>query len=297
MFSALNALNKNDAWRIMKVIENKTFDEERALYGSYGVRLINCRFEGEGDGESALKESSNITVQNCLFDLRYPFWHDREVIVSDSEFSEKCRAPFWYSNEINIECSKLHGTKALRECKAVTIKESDIVSSEFGWFVDGVKMSDTSAVGEYFMMRSSGLEFNRVRLNGKYSFQYISDSVFENCVFDTKDAFWHAKNVVVKNSIVNGEYLAWYAENITFENCKISGTQPFCYCKGLKLVDCEMINADLSFEKSDVEATLTAPILSIKNPKSGFIKLPFAEEIIVDDAESNCIVTQTAPKY
>ena len=97
-----------------------------------------------------------------------------------------------------------------------------------------------------------------------------------------------------QDSTVNGEYLAWYAENITFENCKISGTQPFCYCKGLKLINCEMANADLSFEKSGVEATVTTPVISIKNPKSGFIELPYAEEIITDDAESKCKIVQTA---
>ena len=143
------------------------------------------------------------------------------------------------------------------------------------------------------MLRSSGLDFKGFTLNGKYSFQYITDAVFENCVFDTKDAFWHAKNVTVRNSVVNGEYLAWYAENITFENCKISGTQPFCYCSGLKLINCEMAGADFSFEKSDVEATLTAPVISIKNPRSGFIKLPYAEEIIRDSADSVCEIIET----
>ena len=77
--------------------------------------------------------------------------------------------------------------------------------------------------------------------------------------------------------------MAWYAENITFERCKIIGTQPLCYCKNLKLIDCEMIDADLSFEKSDVEATLTSPIVSIKNPKLGIIRVPMVEDIIQDD--------------
>ena len=36
----------------MKIIENKSFDEERALYASDGVRIVNCRFEGAADGES-----------------------------------------------------------------------------------------------------------------------------------------------------------------------------------------------------------------------------------------------------
>jgi hypothetical protein len=143
------------------------------------------------------------------------------------------------------------------------------------------------------MLRSLGLDFKRFTLNGKYSFQYITDAVFENCVFNTKDAFWHAKNVIVRNSVVNGEYLAWYAEDITFINCKIIGTQPFCYCKGLKLVECEMIDADLAFEKSSVEATLTAPVVSIKNPTSGYIRLPSCNEVIMSDTNAKCEITVT----
>ena len=60
----------------MKLIENKTFDEERALYGSDGVRAVACRFDGPADGESAFKESKNIETEDCFFNLRYPFWHD-----------------------------------------------------------------------------------------------------------------------------------------------------------------------------------------------------------------------------
>ena len=78
---------------------------------------------------------------------------------------------------------------------------------------------------------------------------------------------------------------------MTFENCKIIGTQPLCYCKGLKLVNCEMIDTDLSFEKSEVEATLTAPIVSIKNPLSGHISVPAVGELIYDDENAKGVVT------
>ena len=144
-------------------------------------------------------------------------------------------------------------------------------------------MKDTSAESEYFMMRSEGLRFDSVKLKGKYSFQYIADSVFESGEFDTKDAFWHAKNVVIRNSLVKGEYLAWYCENVTFENCTIIGTQPLCYCKRLKLINCKMIDTDLAFEKSDVEATVTTNVLSIKNPASGMINVAGLDELIMDD--------------
>lgn len=274
----------------MMRVENQTFDKEREFYGSSDVTAVNCKFEGPADGESAFKESRNVTVDGCLWNLRYPFWHDIGVTMKNTELTELCRAAFWYSEKIEITESKLHGVKAMRECSDVTIRKSDIVSPEFGWSVSNICVEDSTAAGEYFMMRSSDIAFQNVEFTGKYSFQYVENAVIEDCVLHTKDAFWHAKNVVIKNCVVEGEYLAWYAENITFENCKISGTQPFCYCKNLKLINCEMADADLSFEKSEVEATLTAPIISIKNPKSGYIKVPAVGELILDDPEAKCRV-------
>lgn len=269
-----------------EIIENKTFDEERALYNSDGLLLKSCRFDGPADGESALKESRNVELESCFFNLRYPFWHDDGVKITDAEMTEMCRAAIWYSRNMEIAHSKLHGIKALRECANIKMRGCDVISPEFGWSVHGMEMRDTTVQGEYFMMRSDDLHFDNVTLKGKYSFQYIENSEFDHCNFDTKDAFWHAKNITVRNSTVKGEYLAWYSENITFINCKIIGTQPLCYCKGLKLIDCEMIDTDLSFEKSEVEATLTAPIVSIKNPLSGHIYVPCVDEIIRDDENS-----------
>lgn len=276
----------------MKVMTNKSFDEERALYGADDLEVINCRFDGPADGESAFKEGRNISVKDCYFNLRYPFWHDDTLKIASSELTPLCRAALWYSSNIEINNTKLHGIKALRECKNVRIKNSDIVSAEFGWSVSDAALEDSTVESEYFMMRSSKLHFKNVRMKGKYSFQYITDSVFENCNFDTKDAFWHAKNVIVRNCTVKGEYLAWYCENVTFENCKIIGTQPLCYCKGLRLIDCEMIDTDLSFERSEVEATLIAPIVSIKNPLSGTIYVPSVGETIFDiDLAKGRIIT------
>ena len=194
-----------------------------------------------------------------------------------------CRAALWYSENVRIERTKLHGIKALRECADVSLLDCDIISPEFGWNCGKVVMERCTAESEYFMMRSAGLDFRNVNMKGKYSFQYIKDALFENCVFDTKDAFWHAENVVVRNCTVKGEYLAWYCKNVTFENCSISGTQPFCYCKGLRLINCGMTDTDLAFERSDAEAYITTPVISIKNPYSGVISVPSAGEIIRDD--------------
>ncbi len=267
----------------MKVIENQTFDMERAFYGSNGVLVTNCSFDGPADGESAFKEGKDVVAEHCFFNLRYPFWHDHGLKITDSEMTELCRAALWYSDNVEITDSKMHGIKALRECSNVHIRNCDIISPEFGWSVQGIHMEDTKAASEYFMMRSKDLTFRGVTFKGKYSFQYIENATFENCAFDTKDAFWHGKNITVKNSVVKGEYLAWYSEGLTLIGCRIIGTQPFCYCKNLKLIDCEMIDTDLAFEKSEVEAVITTKVESIKNPLSGRIEVPEVGELIRDD--------------
>lgn len=233
-------------------------------------------------------------VEHSFFELSYPFWHDHDLTIRDSEMTEKCRAALWYSDHITIENTKLHGIKALRECSDIVIRGCDMISPEFGWLAHNIEMEDCDAESEYFMMRSDNLHFINVQMKGKYSFQYIEDSVFENCTFDTKDAFWHAKNVTVRNSVVKGEYLAWYCENVTFENCKIIGTQPLCYCKGLKIVDCEMIDCDLAFERSEVEASIATSVVSIKNPLHGSkITVPEVGEIIRDIEEGTGTVQVT----
>ncbi len=279
----------------METICGQRFDQERALYGKQDILVRDCAFEGPADGESAFKEGRNIQVDNSFFDLRYPFWHDWNLKITGCELTENCRAALWYSNRITIRRSKLHGIKALRECGDVTMEDCDIISPEFGWSVDGITLNRCTAQSEYFMMRSRALHFTDVTFRGKYSFQYIEDAVFDNCRFDTKDAFWHAKNVVVKNSVVKGEYLAWYCENVTFENCHIIGTQPLCYCKGLRLINCRMDEADLAFEKSQVEAELTAPLISIKNPYQGCIRVPQVGEVIRDDLAARAEICIQSP--
>ncbi len=270
----------------MKIIENQIFDEERALYGSSELLVKNCSFDGPADGESAFKECSQIEVEDCFFNLRYPFWHDQGLTIRHSEMTDNCRAALWYSSHVMVTDSKLHGIKAFRECSDVSIQNCDIVSPEFGWSVQRICMEDTAAVSEYFMMRSEDLTFRRVHFQGKYSFQYIKNAVFEDCVFDTKDAFWHGENITVRNSTIKGEYLAWYSNGLTLINCKIIGTQPLCYCRNLKLIHCEMIGTDLAFEKSQVDAEIITKVDSIKNPLSGRITVPDVGEVILDDVKA-----------
>lgn len=48
-------------------------------------------------------------------------------------------------------------------------------------------------------------------------------------------------------------------------------------------INCEMIDTDLAFEKSEVEAVINTKVDSIKNPLSGQIQVPELGELIMDD--------------
>lgn len=276
-----------------KTIQGQTMDWERALYGSAGLEAVDCRFDGPADGESAFKECRDIRAKGCFFNLRYPFWHDLGLEMEDCLLTPQCRAALWYSSAITIRNSRLHGIKALRECSDAVLEDCDVESEEFGWFSRGLRLRRVALRGAYCMLQCRDLGLEDVTLKGKYSFQYIRDAEFDGCEFDTKDAFWHAENVVVRNSTLKGEYLAWYCKNVTFENCTIQGTQPLCYCQGLKLINCRMVDTDLAFERSQVEATVTTPILSIKNPRQGHITAPAIAQQIWDDPQANAQVTVT----
>lgn len=277
----------------MRVIRDCSFDEERALYGEHDIKLVNVSFSGKADGESALKEASDIECDNVFFNLRYPLWHDRNVVIKNSTMTENCRAALWYTDKVEITESHLNGIKALRECSDVRIKDTDIVSPEFGWRSSSIFADNVKAEGEYFMFESRKLDLRNIDFKGKYSFQYIEDARFENCRFDTKDAFWHSKNTTVINSVIKGEYLAWYSENLTLIDCRIIGTQPLCYARNLKMVNCTMTDTDLSFEKSDVDASIIGDILSIKNPKSGKITVKGKiGSVILDDDRSRAEIIE-----
>ncbi|MGN0401404.1 MAG: DUF3737 family protein [Acetatifactor sp.] len=271
-----------------QLVENRTFDEERALYYSQNCDIKNCIFAGPADGESVLKESRNITLEDCSFSLRYPLWHVKGFTMERTQMDEKTRAAIWYADNGVIRDCTLGGIKAVRECHNIVLENCRVVSPEFGWKSSEILLKDTEITSEYIFLDSSNVRLEHVTMQGKYSFQYMENLEINNSVLDTKDAFWHSRNVTVRDSIVRGEYLAWFSEGLTLMNCRIIGTQPLCYCKNLKLVNCTMEDTDLAFEYSDVEADIRGHIESVKNPRSGIITADSVGGIIRENPVMEC---------
>lgn len=270
------------------LIAGKQYDEERALYHLQHTDIKDCVFAGPADGESALKESADINLQNCSFSLRYPLWHVKGFTMADSKMDEKTRAAIWYAEDGTIIESMLSGIKAVRECSHIRLERCHVESQEFGWKSYDITLTDTDIVSEYLFFDSRDIKLDNVKMKGKYSFQYVENLEIADCELDTKDAFWHSKNVTVKDTVVKGEYLGWFSDGLTLINCKIIGTQPLCYCKNLTLIGCTMEDTDLAFEYSDVEADIRGHVISIKNPKSGTIMADSIGEIIREKPVMEC---------
>ena len=265
------------------LIKDVANDQERAYYASRDIDFDNATIAGPTDGESAFKESQNISVINSQFELRYPFWHNTNIELKDSTMSATCRAAFWYCDGIKISNVISDGVKAIRECKNITMVNSKFTSEECFWRCDTIKVKNSEITGFYAFFGSKNIKINNLTFKGKYSFQYVENMEINDSELDTKDAFWHTKNVTVRDSKIIGEYLGWYSENLTLINCHIKGTQPLCYCKNLKLVDCTFEDCDLSFEYSEVNGNIIGEIISIKNPLKGKLEMTTYPELIVDE--------------
>lgn len=261
-------------------VKNRTFDEERSLYNfSFGV-LDGCVFSGPADGESPLKEARNIEVKNCLFDLRYAFWHVNNANVKDVRFSNTARAPFWYCKNISLLNIQSDSVKVFRECKNVAITNSSFNSEEPFWKCNHLLVKNSKLSGFYAFFECNNVEIENVSFAGKYSFQYNRHLKIQGSNLDTKDAFWHCKNVVVRDSTIKGEYIGWYSKNMTFINCTIESHQPFCYSKNLRFINCKMPNCDLAFENSTVKGNIVGEINSIKNPIRCNLAVDKVKEIV-----------------
>lgn len=270
-----------------KLVCDKQFDEERALYGITDTKIQKCIFDGPKDGESAFKECRDIEVLDCYFNLRYPFWHVDNATIKNSRMTDGCRAALWYDSHIFVEDCEMNGIKAFRECLDIRVSNCDIVSPELFWKCNQVNIDHSRIESEYLLFESKNVTIDDMEMKGKYSFQYVENMTITNSKLDTKDAFWHGKNITVVDSIVKGEYLGWYSENLKFIRCKIIGTQPLCYCKGLVLEDCTMEQTDLSFERSEVDATIIGRIEGIKNPLRGRIHVGEIGDLLIEEQYVN----------
>ena len=266
----------------MKKYEHGTYIGERALFMSKDASFFECTFK---DGESPLKESSNLDISHCHFEWKYPIWYCSDVVVKDSNFLITARSGIWYTHNIQMERCDISAPKTFRRASHIYLKDCKIPNAlETMWNCEHIKMENVEVTGDYLGLNSSHVEIDNLHLDGNYCFDGGSDIVIRNSVLNSKDSFWNSKNVLIENCIVNGEYIAWNSENLTFKNCTITSHQGFCYIKNLKLINCTLIDCDLIFEYCEnIEIDVDSRIDSVKNPISGRIISRGIDTLIMEE--------------
>lgn len=279
----------------MTVIENQIYEGERPLFFKKDLKLEHIKVL---NGESAIKEGSNITCNDSYFNGKYPFWHIQKALITNCTFDTNARAAIWYSSDLSMSNCKIIAPKMFRRCVGVFLDKVEFTDAqETLWDCKNISVDNSKIVnGDYLLQNSLNIKVNNLDLQGNYAFQNCTNVTVSNCTLNSKDAFWEAKNVVVDNCTLDGEYLAWHSENVIFRNCKIKGTQPLCYAKGLILENCSFDeDCDLAFEYSDVKANINGAITSVKNPITGYIRAQKIKQIILDEYQrvgSNCVIEE-----
>lgn len=264
----------------MKEIIQQTLSGERALYGTQDARISFCTF---ADGESPLKESSNLEIDNCLFKWKYPLWYTKNVVMTNSTLFDMARAGIWYVDNISVSDTVIEAPKNFRRARGVRLKNVDFPNAaETLWNCQDIDMEQVTARGDYFAMNCKNVRAKDFTLVGNYSFDGGENIEICHSRMLSKDAFWNAENVTVYDSFISGEYLGWNSRNITLINCTIESLQGMCYIDNLVMKNCRLINTNLAFEYSQADVEIIGEVDSVFNPKGGIIRADRIGELIMD---------------
>ena len=278
----------------METIKDKEFGGERPLFESHNLRLENVIIR---EGESAIKECSNIEAVNCRFEGNYPFWHVHNFKIDRCYFDVGGRSALWYSDNLQMKDTMIDAPKMFREMQNINIDNVIINDAdEIFWRCKNLRIRNLKIHGgTYPFMFSKNIEIDGFESDSKYVFQYVKNLVLRNAKITTKDAFWEVENVTIYDSELNGEYLGWHSKNLRLVNCHITGEQPLCYAHDLVLENCTFgQDCDRAFEYSTLQADIRGGLRSIKNPKSGKVVIDSVDEIIIDQnikAPADCKIT------
>ena len=267
----------------MKKFNNGVFTGERALYNLHDTMITNSCFK---DGESPLKETSNIVLDKVSFEYKYPLWYSNHISVSNSIFYPLSRSGIWYTNDISLKDCHIIAPKLFRRASNIVMLDCCFLDAkETFWNAENINLMNVLIFnGEYLCFNAKNITIKNMTLHGNYAFDGAEDIYIENSLLNSKDSLWNTKNVVIKDSKIIGEYIGWNSKNLTFINCEIESNQGFCYIDGLTLINCKLINTDLAFEFcSNVNADIDSNIISVKNPKSGLIEAKKIGKIILDN--------------
>ena len=163
----------------MEKLVNGTYEGERALFKGKNLDIENCLFQ---NGESPLKESRNIKLNNSTFSYKYPLWYSKNVEVKNTTFEVMSRSGIWYTEDITLTNCNIIAPKEFRRSKNITIVDSIFHDAqETLWNCENITMKNVN--------------IDNLVLNGNYVLDGAKDIVVKNSILNAKDSFWNCENV------------------------------------------------------------------------------------------------------
>ena len=274
----------------MKEINQAYLTGERPLFHGKNLKVNDTIF---ADGESPLKECSNIEMHGSMFKWKYPLWYGKDIVAEDCTWFEMARAGVWYTNDLTVKNAVIEAPKNFRRCHGLSLTNVTLPNAaETLWHCSRVNLDRVTAKGDYFAMNSRDMVIRDFQLVGNYSFDGAVNVEIHNARMLSKDAFWNSDNVTVYDSFLSGEYLGWNAKNLTLINCTVESLQGMCYIENLVMKNCRLLNTTLAFEYSTVDVEITGKIDSVMNPAGGTIRADAIGELIMEIDKVNPKKTQ-----
>ena len=157
----------------MELIKDKEFGGERPLFESHNLHLDNVVIR---EGESAIKECSNIKATNCRFEGNYPFWHVHGFVIDRCHFDVGGRSALWYSDHLRMTDTHIDAPKMFREMHDIDIENVVMTDAdETFWRCKGIRAKNLRLQGGTYPFMGSS------RISGAWIFRKVLNLQHENC--------------------------------------------------------------------------------------------------------------------
>ena len=115
------------------------------------------------------------------------------------------------------------GESAFKECRNITIEDSNIILKYTIWHCHNVTLYKTI-----------------LDANSRASIWYCDNIDIINCKINNVKACRNCSNLTIKDSVINSEDFCWKSNGVKVENCKITGVTPFLDCTNVTLDNVEV---------------------------------------------------------
>ena len=125
------------------------------------------------------------------------------------------------------------GESAFKECRNITIEDSNIILKYCVWHCHNITLYKTI-----------------LDANSRASIWYCDNIEITDCKINNVKACRNCTNLTIKNSIINSEDFGWKCDGVKIINCKITGVTPLLDSSNVTLDEVNVV-AKYIFQYSD----------------------------------------------